>query len=400
MREEHSLKVIGNHEQNTIDQIQNCLDHGGFKAVLCADGHKGYAQPVGGVVAYHDRISISGVGYDIACGNKAVKTNLKGTDIKDKLWPQFADEIAKKISFGVGRVNNDPVDHELFDDETWKMEPVKQLKQMAKQQLGTVGSGNHYADVFLDDQDSVWVGVHFGSRGLGHKIASHFLLVAGGRDGMDVPPTTLDVNSSQGQDYLLCMELAGKYAYAGRDYVVDLIVKEILGGQIIDQVHNHHNFAWKEKHGGNELWVVRKGATPAFPNQRGFVGASMGGNSVILRGVDSPDSQDSLYSTVHGAGRVMSRTQAAGKMKWVAGPDGKKRPKRVTEGLVNETSMRQKIKNQGIELRGGGADEAPDVYRKLEDVLAAHAGTIEVETWLQPRVVVMAGADTVDPFKD
>lgn len=400
MEQIDNMTIIGQHDERTIQQLKTCLNAGGVRGVLCADGHVGYSCPVGGVIAYYEDVSISGVGYDIGCGNKAAMLNIKGSEIKDKFWPKIADEIARKVSFGVGRVNKDRVDHALFDDDAWKMDPLKGLKQLAREQLGTVGSGNHYVDVFVDDEDNVWIGVHFGSRGLGHKTATHFLLVAGGQDGMDVPPCVVSSRSTIGQDYLEAMRIAGEYAYAGRDYVVDLVA-EIIGGKIVDSVHNHHNFAWRERHDGNDVWVVRKGATPAFPGQRGFVGGSMGDKSVILRGVDSEASQKALYSTVHGAGRVMSRTEAAGKVKWVFDPQlNRKAPKRVSEGKVNEASMRQRIKNQGIELRGGGADEAPEVYRRLEEVLAHHDGTIEIERWLTPKVVVMAGAGEYDPYKD
>ena len=171
---------------------------------------------------------------------------------------------------------------------------------MARDQLGTVGGGNHYVDIFADEQDRVWVGVHFGSRGLGHKTATHFLKAAGGKDGMDVPPTVVPVNSEIGADYLTGMRLAGKYAYAGREAVARHVVREILGAKILDEVHNHHNFAWRENHDGEDLWVVRKGATPAFPRQRGFVGGSMGDDAVIIEGIDSSESREALYlSLIH-----------------------------------------------------------------------------------------------------
>lgn len=394
------LTIVGNHEENTIAQMQNCVADDAIRGVLCADGHLGYSQPVGGVVAYSDKISVSGVGYDIACGNKAVKTNLRWVDVQ-KFQSRIADQIANDISFGIGKDNKKQVDHELFDDVAWKIPFLRDLKQMARQQLGTVGSGNHYCDVFEDEGGFVWVGVHFGSRGLGHKIATNFRLILGGTDRIDAAPTLVDENSTNGQEYIAAMNLAGRYAYAGRDSVCDYIAKNILGGQIVESIHNHHNFAWKEEHDGQSMWVVRKGATPAFPGQRGFIGGSMGGLSVIIKGVDSEQSKNLLYSTVHGSGRVMSRTQAAGKQKWVFDPELKRKVKKiVSEGLVNETSMRHKIKNLGIELRGGGADEAPDVYRPLEDVLAHHAGTIAIETKLQPKIVVMAGKSDFDPYKD
>jgi len=135
---------------------------------------------------------------------------------------------------------------------------------MARNQLGTVGSGNHYVDLFTDEEDRVWIGVHFGSRGLGHKTATHFLKAAGASDGMDVEPCVLSTDSDLGAEYLEAMRLAGDYAYAGRDWVCGRVA-QILGAPIVEEVHNHHNYAWREEHEGEQLWVVRKGATPAFP---------------------------------------------------------------------------------------------------------------------------------------
>jgi tRNA-splicing ligase RtcB len=396
-----NLVIFGEPDEKTVAQINRCLlESPALKGVLCGDAHYGYAQPVGGVTAYIDNISVSGVGFDIACGNLAIKTDAKWADIRSK-HKLVADAISQRISFGVGRKNYTPIDHPLFSDDAWNIPLLKKFKKKAEDQLGSCGSGNHYVDVFIDEQETVWVGVHFGSRGLGHTIASNTLLVAGAKDGMDVAPCVLHVRSSLGAEYLESMRLAGLYAYAGREYVARYVVQKILKANIIEEVHNHHNFAWKENHDGQDYWVVRKGATPAFPGQRGFVGGSMGDISVIIRGVDSPKSKEALYSTVHGAGRLMSRTEAAGKVKWIFDKVRQKKiPTRVSEGKVNETSMRQKMVNNGIELRGAGADEAPEVYRPLQNVLDFHAGTIEIETILRPKIVVMAGADTYDPYKD
>lgn len=401
MTNSSNLVIFGEPDEKTIAQINRCLTESpAIKGVLCGDAHYGYAQPVGGVTAYVDKISVSGVGFDIACGNMAIKTDAKWSDIKDRL-SAIADRMEKEISFGVGSSSPTPLDHELFYDEAWNMPFLKTLKEKARIQLSSCGSGNHYCDVFIDDEENVWVGVHFGSRGLGHGIASNTLLVAGAKDGMDVVPCVLDVHSSLGAEYLESMRLAGLYAYAGREYVARYIAQNILGAKILEEIHNHHNFAWKENHGGTDYWVIRKGATPAFPGQKGFVGGSMGDISVIISGVDSQKSKEALYSTVHGAGRLMSRTEAAGKKKWVYNERAKKKlPTRITEGKVNEQSMRQKIKNQGIELRGGGADEAPEVYRPLKNVLDFHSGTIKIETILYPKIVVMAGNDVFDPYKD
>jgi tRNA-splicing ligase RtcB (3'-phosphate/5'-hydroxy nucleic acid ligase) len=386
-------KVFGQHDEATLRQIETCINAGAERGVLCADGHKGYAQPIGGVVAYKDKISLSGVGFDIACGNLAILTDAKGSQVAPKI-KSIMDDIVREISFGIGRKAKTRVDHELFEDEAWKMAPISGLKEMARDQLGTVGGGNHYVDIFADEQDCVWVGVHFGSRGLGHKTATHFLKAAGGKDGMDVPPTVVPVNSEIGADYLTGMGLAGRYAYAGREAVARHVVREILGAKILDEVHNHHNFAWRENHDGEDLWVVRKGATPAFPRQRGFVGGSMGDDAVIIEGIDSNKSRQALYSTVHGAGRIMSRTAAKGKFERV----GKKRIRR--DGLVRHDEMLKWVGERGVELRGGDVDEAPQAYRRLPDVLAAHAGTIRILHTLRPLGVAMAGRETVDPYKD
>jgi tRNA-splicing ligase RtcB len=245
---EAKTKIFGQHDEATIKQIETCVAAGGERAVLCADGHKGYAQPIGGVVAYKDKISLSGVGFDIACGNLAIMTDARRQEIAPKI-DKIMDDVVRDISFGIGRKSKVRVEHELFeDDPAWQLEPIRNLKAVAAEQLGTVGGGNHYVDLFADEQDRIWVGVHFGSRGLGHKTATHFLKAAGGKDGMDVPPTVVDEKSELGQDYLAGMHLAGRYAYAGREAAARHVVREIIGANIVDVVHNHHNFYWREKH--------------------------------------------------------------------------------------------------------------------------------------------------------
>ena len=259
---------------------------------------------------------------------------------------------------------------------------------------------NHYVDVFTDEEGRVWVGVHFGSRGLGFIAAHGFVALAQDREWTGLQPqrvadmnreVILDLHSPLGDAYWNAMALAGEYAYAGREWVARKVV-DILGGREVELVHNHHNFAWKETHGDRDLVVVRKGATPAFPGQRGFVGGSMGDISVILRGAeDSELASPALYSTVHGAGRVMGRMQAKGK--W-------KKGKLIRPGRITPEAWHEWIERVGVVLRGGDLDEAPQAYRRLPDVLAAQGDTIVVEHTLQPLIVVMAPARTFDPFKD
>lgn len=391
-------------DDKSIEQIKNCVGPEDL-AVLTADAHYGYGHPIGGAVAYKNHISLSGVGFDIACGNKAVRTNIKASEVD---VPAVMDEIFHRISFGVGRVNNEPLDHPVFEKiEKADFAPQRKLLDLSVEQLGTVGSGNHFVDLFEDDEGFLWIGVHFGSRGFGHKTTTGFIAMAQNKTffdrakegGMDSKPILFDIHSEIGQDYISAMNLAGEYAYAGRDMVVDKVL-EILGTkQTTFEVHNHHNFAWQEEHFGDKYWVVRKGCTPAFPGQMGFIGANMEDTSVIIKGKDTALSRDGLFSTVHGAGRVMSRRKAAGKTKWMKGKDGRKRPVIVSKGAVDFDAVKERLKNK-VELRGAGADEAPEAYKNLGEVLGHQGETIEVLHRLHPIGVAMAGEETYDPYKD
>lgn len=399
--------VLGTHDANTLVQLADVASRAEYSALM-ADGHLGYVMPIGGVAAYRDKISVTGVGFDIACGNCAIQTDRRISSFDRCDLEALADEIQSSISFGVGRKNNAydaPLSHSLFDAPEWDAIPSQHrdtLRDKARTQLGTVGSGNHYVDVLSDADGLIWVGVHFGSRGLGHTIASGFLALSADRQWREKVPETealLDLTQPLGQDYFSLMELAGRYAYAGREWVARKVVS-MLGAQEIDLVHNHHNFAWRETHFEEDLIVVRKGATPAFPRQRGFVGGSMGDTSVILEGADLAANHGahaqqlaSLFSTVHGAGRVMSRTEAAGKRNRKTGEIKK-------EGRVTPEMMNTWLEKEGVILRGGGLDESPHVYRRLPDVLDAQGDTIKITHWLNPEIVVMAGANEFDPYKD
>jgi tRNA-splicing ligase RtcB (3'-phosphate/5'-hydroxy nucleic acid ligase) len=406
------MQIFGTHDEATRAQLAKVAERA-RKVALMADGHVGYVMPIGGVAAYENAVSVVGVGFDIACGNAAIRSDLTLADLggsREQVHRRLinlADEIADTLSFGIGRKNRSddaPVDDPLFEDPAWEAVPAQHrqvLKVKARQQLGTVGSGNHYLDVFADEAGALWVGVHFGSRGFGHTVASSFLALgqgAGWGQRVSEAEVLLPLEQPLGHDYWHLMELAGRYAYAGREWVARKVVS-ILGGREMELVHNHHNFAWKERHDGEELVVVRKGATPAFPGQTGFIGGSMGDDAVIVRGTISDDARlsevqrEALFSTVHGAGRVMSRTAAAGKRH-------RKTGRVLSEGRVTPEMMHAWIAEKGVILRGGGLDESPHVYRRLPEVLAAQGGTIEVLHTLRPLIVVMAGADEFDPYKD
>lgn len=800
-----NIKTFGPVDERSLQQLERCMAAGDAEfGVLCADHHPGYSQPIGGGIAYEGYVSPSGVGFDIGCGNKAARTELTLNDL-DTLGgvEPIMREITRRISFGMGVAAKERVDHPVLHKiRIAEFEPQRKLAQLAESQLGTVGSGNHYVNLMLDEEDFVWVGVHFGSRGFGHKTASGFLALAqglpfGGRahEGeMDSPPVLFEIESELGQSYIAAMQLAGEYAYAGRDTVVSKVL-EILGAEASHEVHNHHNFCiaasaivqtpdgyrrmdelmpdasvyafdladglcetrvvdvwrtgsrpvysiatdnrrirctaehpiltvrvetmkhpqrpwhtksrgrlewkragdlivgdvivcaqapctngasvgrersrligallgdgwvraqplprgytvglaigavdeshtsryldlcrtilsgrwragapgnyglscsskeayeqfhafqfgaraldkhvpvyafgmcreerlallagyfdadgsvassatrnhgrgtivstnrvlveglrelavrsglrattvrseqrttnygstqvhrcviaassmaeldlwherkrsnirssyappglrpgaigyldlpdgvfaqrvrslepeneedvydievaheshsfvcegivvhncWREEHFGRSFWVIRKGCTPARPGQEGFVGATMGDESVILEGVAGREAEESLFSTVHGAGRVMSRTQAAGRVRrrrrWTCRnrdcerifdrgvcPDHPQAgvmkvwvEEQLKPGVVDWPAVQARLRKQGIVLIGGGADEAPEVYKRLPDVLAAHAGSIRVKHTLRPLGVAMAGRDVHDPYKD
>ena len=298
------------------------------------------------------------------------------------------------------------MDDALFDDADWAVyqqfgdKVHDELKKLAREQLGTVGSGNHYVDVLVEEEtQDVWVANHFGSRGFGHRTASGFLNLAAGRkfddkapgESMDQAPTLLDLSDEVGELYMRAMALAGRYAYAGRDHVIAQVLR-ILGAEATFAVHNHHNFAWQEEHGGQMVTVVRKGATPLAVGQQSFIGGNMCDISVIVEGFDTAANRKALYSTVHGAGRVMSRTQAAGKMNW--------KTRKRSGGQVSEAQMMEAVRAYGVTLRGAGTDESPFVYRKLNEVLEHHRATLKVLHTLRPVGVCMAGADEFDPYKD
>src|SRR4029450_2150558 len=354
------------------------------------------------------------------------------------------------------------VDHPVLDEiRNADFAPQRPLAGLAEKQLGTVGSGNHYVNLMEDEDGHIWVGVHFGSRGFGHKTASGFLALAQGlafrarasEGGGAPPPVLFEVGSERGQSYVPARGLAGEYAYAGREVVVAKVL-EILGAEAVHEVHNHHTFAGREAPFGRPYWVTRKGCTPARPGQEGFVGGSMGDESVILEGVAGAEAEESLFSTVHGAGRVMSRTQAAGRVRrrkqltcrnrdcdrvfetgtcpehpeagvmttWVeeqvqpgvvdwAAVQGRRRERgggvmrrgweeQVQRGVVDWPAVQARLREQGIVLVGGGADEAPEVYKRLPEVLAAHGDSIRVKHTLRPLGVAMAGRDVHDPYKD
>jgi len=272
-----TITTFGPVDARSLKQLERCMQARDAEfGVLCADHHPGYSQPIGGAVAYEGYVSPSGAGYDIGCGNKVAKTELARADLGTLGGVEaIMREITRRISFGIGVSARERTDHPVLGQiRNAEFAPERQLAQLAESQLGTVGSGNHYVNVMEDEDGHIWVGVHFGSRGFGHKTASGFLALAQGlsfgtraHEGeMDSPLVLFEAESELGRSYVAAMDLALDYAYAGRDAVASKVL-EILGVPAVHEVHLNHNYAAREEHFGRSYWVVRKGCTPAWPRR-------------------------------------------------------------------------------------------------------------------------------------
>lgn len=424
------LRVFGQRgiEDSAVEQMNTCLEAGvergdDSQGVLCADAHQGYSAPIGAVVAYENYVSPNLVGYDIGCGNHAIRLDVDADDVDVS---SVMDTIWERIPFGMTRDQID-FDVDLYAESILHrikgsdVSVVRSLYDKAKNQLGSVGGGNHFVNLMRSESDGkLWIANHFGSRGFGHTLATHFLEEIGAEDGIFSPPALIDTESRTGKDYFEAMGLACHYARVGRDVVlfaVRCFIEEALGHAVGVKyvVQNNHNDCRVETHGGREYYVHRKGATPAWHLQEGFVGGSMGDISVIVEG--SSMDAGHLFSTIHGAGRQMSRTEAKGKQKkrWTCSnrdcdwrqrhgeykPEGGKCPDcqndnltkqwfTIQKGKIDYDEVQDRLSSEGIEIRGGGADEAPGAYKRIEEVLEHHKDTIQIVETLRPLGVAMA----------
>ena len=387
------IPVWGDPDAGAVAQMRRCAERA-ERAALMADHHLGYAVPIGGVVAYADRISPSGVGYDVSCGNKAVLLDADAQEVRRNIRP-IMDDLWRTLSFGIGRKNPEPVDHELFDDDpAWDIPEAAALRDLARSQLGTIGSGNHFVDLFVDELGRVWVGVHFGSRGLGHKLATHFIKAGGGTDGMHVDPVVLDADSDLGREYLACMHMAGRYAYAaatGSARGSPACSAPASSRRCTTTTTSPGGSATSGKISGS---CARAPPLPS-PASAASWAAPWETSRSSSRGSTGPESELALRSTIHGAGRVMSRTQAAGKSRFKRG-----RRIQLTEGKISRKMMQKWLDRRGVELRGAGTDESPHCYKRIEKVLRYHDRTIRVVHVLEPIGVAMAAPDEIDPFRD
>ncbi len=346
------------------------------------DGHMGYGLPIGGVLATRDAVIPYGVGVDIACRMKlsiidAPASRLTGW--RDRLKRALVDET--RFGIGASFKGSDRRDHDVMDDVAWTDLPrsITYLKDKSWSQLGSSGSGNHFvefgelvldhADLGLEPGTYLAMLSHSGSRGLGAAIAHKYTQIAMERTPLPRECrhlSWLNLKSSAGQEYWTAMNLAGRYAAANHD----LIHRHVLRAAKLDaalQLENHHNFAWIEEHGGEQVVVHRKGATPADAGVLGIIPGSMADPGFVVRGLGNAKS---LNSASHGAGRQMSRSAA--------------------KKTITRSEMKKYLKENGVELLAGGLDESPQAYKPIREVMAAQSDLVEIVATFQPRIVLMA----------
>jgi len=352
---------------------------------LMPDAHVGYGLPIGGVLATHEAVIPYAVGVDIACRMRLSVFDASAIVLNQQKG-RFEKILQGNTRFGAGVEWKPPMEDPVMDDPDWTATPLlRGLKDKAHRQLGTSGSGNHFVELGelevvvddagpgLDKGKHLALLSHSGSRGTGARIAEHYSQIAknmhpelkgGGGDLSHLG--WLDIQTQAGREYWLSMNLAGRYASANHR-VIHRNIARASGMKTLAVVENHHNFCWIERlPDGQEVYVHRKGATPAEAGALGVIPGTMGDIGYVVRGRGNADS---LNSASHGAGRLMSRTKA--------------------KETLTKTMRDQYLREKGVTLLGGGLDESPQAYKNINDVIAAQSELVEVIARFRPRIVMM-----------
>jgi len=378
--------VYGNDhiEQGAINQMNVAMRLPVTVAgALMPDAHQGYGLPIGGVLATNNAIIPYGVGVDIGCRMALSIFDISETHFMENA-AKYKRELLAYTKFGAGSAwqGKDKATHSMLDSAEFNMTPfIKNLHDKASAQLGTSGGGNHFVewgiielmsdDEILNIKKGKYLALltHSGSRGFGATIAGHYTKIA--KEICKLPKEAsnlayLDLNSAEGQEYWIAMNLAGEYASACHEVIHERLTKAI-GATVLAKVENHHNFAWKEKWNGQDVIVHRKGATPASEGVMGIIPGSMTAPGFLVRGKGK---EGAINSASHGAGRQMSRTQAINN--------------------INKQEMQKILKDHGVTLIGAGLDEAPRAYKDINTVMAAQRELVDVVAKFTPKIVRMA----------
>lgn len=316
-------------EKEAADQIQNISEMPFiFKHVaVMPDCHCGKGATVGTVIATKGALIPAAVGVDIGCGMIAVKTNLKRDQLKD--LAEIRHSIERSIPMSMGKFNSKLTESaQSRVEELGKMADGEDLDKKFgtsnwRMQLGTLGGGNHFIEVSVDSEDTVWVTLHSGSRGIGNKIGCYYIAQAQKlcKDMLiqlkDQDLAYLPESNPLFDEYLKYLRWAQKFALLNREEMMDRVLKDISfsvfgedGHQKefeVERINCHHNFTQIENHFGQNIWVTRKGAIQAKIGMKGMIPGSMGTKSYIVEGLENPMA---FHSSPHGAGRRLSRSKA------------------------------------------------------------------------------------------
>jgi tRNA-splicing ligase RtcB len=367
-------------EQSHVQMRQACSVPVAVAGALMPDAHVGYGLPIGGVLACENAVIPYAVGVDIACRMKLSVLDVAAETLGSQ-FDRYKTALEGGTRFGVGSEHEHSQSHDVMDRDWTITRITRERKDRAWKQLGTSGSGNHFVefglltldqrddDLNLDAGEYVALLSHSGSRGAGAAVCSTYSDIARAtlpKKFDDLGRLAwLDLDSEAGQEYWAAMNLMGDYAAANHD-VIHRLVTKLLGAEIIAGVENHHNFAWKEVHDGQEVIVHRKGATPAAAGELGVIPGSMADPAFVVRGKGNPAS---LASASHGAGRQMSRKQAKDKFNWKA--------------------VKNDLEKRGVRVLSAGADEVPGVYKDIREVMKQQADLVEIIARFDPKIVKM-----------
>ncbi len=367
-------------DDTSLKQIENaCKLPVSIAGALMPDAHTGYGLPIGGVLATRNAVIPYAVGMDIACRMKMTVLDMPVSAIRGEEG-HLRNALKEVTCFGVGAGFRNRKEHAVMDDD-WSVSPVtRQNRDKAWRQLGSSGSGNHFVEfgtlTIEQDELGLKAGVylallsHSGSRGTGGSVAQHYSRLAM-KQHPELPRELIhlawfELNSDLGQEYWAAMELMGRYAAANHSLIHKGIAK-FLRTKVLLDIENHHNFAWRETHFGQNVIVHRKGATPADRGTIGIIPGSMATPGFVVRGKGNPES---LNSAAHGAGRAMSRKAAKNSFTWNA-----------AKKLLNE---------RNVVLISAGLDEVPMSYKDIKSVMAAQRDLVEIIARFDPKLVKMA----------
>lgn len=331
------------------------------------DVHLGIGATIGSVIATRAAIIPAAVGVDIGCGMVACRLSLSARDLDERSLRKCFERISRAVPVGREQHADDSVLQQAARPFARGLETILQrhpgaLRAMGRNskwpnQLGTLGGGNHFIEICLDESDRVWVMLHSGSRGIGNALASYFIELARkdmGHHLAQLPDRDLayfSEGSAHFADYVEAVGWAQDYARQNRRSMVELVLtalaRHLPAFEVTSEVVNcHHNYVERERHFGEAVWVTRKGAIRAREGELGIIPGSMGAHSYIVRGLGNPES---FHSSAHGAGRRMSRTAA--QKRFTASDLA-----RQTEGVICR-------KDTGV------VDEIPQAYKDIDDVI-------------------------------